>query len=156
MIRFLVQCLAIALILLGFLQLPALSDGLNRHSQPCFKADTAFVQAMNVGMEKMMTEMHQPDMTGNADVDFLAMMIPHHAGAVEMARLVLLYGNDPLVRQLAEEIIASQQVEVTAMKARLLVLKKGENLKPDDFPAIHGTRGNFNARSTMKRATIWN
>ena len=38
------------------------------------------------------------------DVDFLAMMIPHHQGAVEMARLALIYGKDPLTRRVAEEI----------------------------------------------------
>lgn len=138
---FLVQFLAIAFILLGFSQLSALSGELNHHSRHYSEVNTAFARAMNVGMEKMMTEMHHPGITGNADVDFLAMMIPHHEGAIEMARLVLLYGKDPLVRQLAEEIIASQQVEVTAMQARLPILRKGENSEPDNFPAIYGTRG---------------
>lgn len=140
MIRFLFQVLAIVL-LLGFLQLPALADKSHHYSGHHSEVNAAFAKAMHVGMEKMTIDMHQPVMTGNADVDFLAMMIPHHQGAVEMARLVLLYGNDPLVRQLAEEIIASQQVEIAAMQARLLMLKKGGNLEPDDFPAIHGTRG---------------
>jgi uncharacterized protein (DUF305 family) len=62
-------------------------------------------------MDKMHRDMMAPSPSGNADVDFLATMIPHHAGAVEMARLVLIYGKDPLVRQLAEEIIAGQQAE---------------------------------------------
>ena len=87
-----------------------------------------------------MVDMHQPGFTGNPDVDFLTMMIPHHKGAVEMARLVLLYGRDPLVRQLASEIIASQQVEIAAMQARLPTLQRAEP-KPGDFPAINGTRG---------------
>jgi Domain of unknown function (DUF305) len=137
-VRFVFQFLAIAFILLGFLQPLALAD---THSKHHSEINTAFTQAMNIGMKRMMSDMHQPGMTGNADVDFLAMMIPHHEGAVEMARLVLLYGNDPLVRQLAEEIIASQQVEIAAMYARLPMLKKGRNSDPDDFPAIHGTRG---------------
>lgn len=105
------------------------------------QALTAFAQAMDAAMEKMMTEMHRPGMTGNFDVDFLAMMIPHHAGAVEMARLVLMYGEDPLVRQLGEEIIASQQVEIAAMQARLPILKQGANFNPDGFPAMSGLRG---------------
>lgn len=100
-----------------------------------------FTLAMEAGMKKMMADMHQLRMTGNPDADFLAMMIPHHQGAVEMARLVLLYGRDPLVRQLAVEIITSQQVEITAMQARLPVLKKGVDPNPDGFPAIDGTRG---------------
>jgi len=101
----------------------------------------SFAQAMADGMEKMMVDMHQPGMTGNPDVDFLAMMIPHHHGAVEMARLVLIHGVDPLVRQLAEEIITSQQVEVAAMQARLSTLKQGANPAPDGFPALRGIRG---------------
>ena len=57
--------------------------------------------------------------TGNADVDFLATMIPHHAGAVEMARLVLYHCTYPLNRRLAEEIIAGQQAEIAARVAAL-------------------------------------
>ncbi len=79
--------------------------------------------------------------SGDADRDFLAMMIPHHAGAVEMARLVLIHGRDPLVRQLAEEIIAGQQAEISAMQARLRVLQRGPDLAPGGFPAVTGTRG---------------
>jgi uncharacterized protein (DUF305 family) len=101
----------------------------------------AFVKDMNAGMKKMMTDMHRPGITGNVDVDFLDMMIPHHEGAIEMARLELLYGKDPLVRNLAEEMIASQQVEIMAMHDRLLVLQQGENLDPDHFPALTGVRG---------------
>jgi uncharacterized protein (DUF305 family) len=74
-------------------------------------------------------------------VIFLAMMIPHHAGAVEMARLVLIYGRDPLIRQPAEEIITGQQAEITAMRARLKVLNHGPDPNPGSFPAMNGTGG---------------
>lgn len=100
-----------------------------------------FAAEMNAGMEQMMTRMHAPGYTGNPDVDFLAMMIPHHEGAVEMARLVLVYGKDPLTRRLAEEIIASQTSEIAAMKERLTILRRGEDPNPGGFPALHGTRG---------------
>lgn len=96
---------------------------------------------MQRGMEAMMRDMHAPGMTGNPDVDFLAMMIPHHEGAVEMARLVLIHGRDPLVRQLAEEILASQSAEITAMRNRLQVLRKGPDPQPGGFPALGSTRG---------------
>lgn len=138
--QLLFQLLAIAFILFGLGSFPAFAEEPNHHS-PHIGAFSQFGEKLKNGMEKMMIDMHQPGITGDPDVDFLAMMIPHHEGAVEMARLVLLYGNDPLVRQLAEEIIASQQVEVAAMQARLPTLRKGENLDPDGFPAIHGTRG---------------
>jgi Domain of unknown function (DUF305) len=137
--QILIHLFAIALILLGLQQYPVLAEELNHHS--AHTNITAFSKAMEIGMEKMMSDMHQSGMTNDPDVDFLAMMIPHHEGAVEMARLVLIYGKDPLVRQLAEEMIASQQVEVAAMRSRLPLLKQGENLDPDGFPAIHGTRG---------------
>jgi uncharacterized protein (DUF305 family) len=45
-----------------------------------------FAREMKAGMQTMMKDMHAPGFTGNPDVDFLAMMIPHHRGAVEMAR----------------------------------------------------------------------
>jgi uncharacterized protein (DUF305 family) len=63
---------------------------------------------------KMHAEMTIP-FTGNADVDFIAGMIPHHQGAVEMARIVLEHGTDPEVRKLAEGIIAAQEAEIAWM-----------------------------------------
>ena len=69
-------------------------------------------------MARMMQDMHGPGYVGNADVDFLVMMIPHHAGAVDMARLVLQHGRDPATRQLAEEIIAGQTNKLPRPKGR--------------------------------------
>ena len=103
--------------------------------------ETDFGKLIADAMVKMHNEMTAPPQTGDADRDFLAMMIPHHKGAVEMARLLLIYGQDPLVRPLATEIIAGQQAEIDAMKARLKVLERGPNPNPDGFPAIEGTRG---------------
>jgi uncharacterized protein (DUF305 family) len=100
-----------------------------------------FVREMDRDMLKMMDDMHSPGYTANADVDFLAMMIPHHQGAVDMARLVLIHGQDPLTRQLAEEIIAGQQAEIMAMKARLEILRKGADADPGGYPALSGVRG---------------
>jgi uncharacterized protein (DUF305 family) len=98
-----------------------------------------FSAAMHAGMERMTRDMHGVAGSGSADIDFLAMMIPHHEGAVEMARLLLVHGRDPATRRLAEDIIASQTVEIAGMRQRLAILR-GEN-RDIDFPALGGTRG---------------
>lgn len=102
---------------------------------------TPFNHAMHAAMMAMDRAMQAAPMTGDPDRDFLAMMIPHHEGAVEMARLALVHGRDPLVRQLAEEIIAGQQAEIVSMRGRLAVLASGRETEPGGYPALSGTRG---------------
>jgi len=104
-------------------------------------AYTRFKKEMDQGMSKMMQEMHAPGYGGTPDIDFLAMMIPHHEGAIEMARLALVHGRDPATRRLAEEIIASQSVEIEGMKRRLEALRSNRTIDNPDFPALGGTRG---------------
>jgi uncharacterized protein (DUF305 family) len=101
-----------------------------------------FEEDMDESMARMMSDMHGPGYTGDADVDFLAMMIPHHAGAVDMARLVLQHGRDPATRQLAEEIIAGQTVEIDGMTRRLQQLRsRGGQAGGAAFPLLGGQRG---------------
>ena len=71
----------------------------------------AFMEA-NMKMHADMTI----EFTGDADADFIRGMIPHHQGAVEMARIVLEHGKDPEVRKLAEGIIAAQESEIAWMQ----------------------------------------
>lgn len=101
----------------------------------------AFESEMYRDMVKMMRDMHAPGYSGDRDVDFLAMMIPHHQGAIDMARLVLIHGKDPLTRSLAAEIIASQQAEIEAMQGRLAALRAAAGEGAAAFPALSGTRG---------------
>jgi len=115
----------------------AREDAAARYSAPFQR----FIREMDRDMQKMMADMHRFGYTGNADVDFLAMMIPHHQGAVDMARLLLIHGRDPLTRKLAEEIIASQTTEIAAMRARLDILRRAPDADAGGFPALDGTRG---------------
>jgi YVTN family beta-propeller protein len=80
---------------------------------------------MMASMGKMDKEMMATPMTGDPDRDFAAMMIPHHQGAVDMAKAVLLHGKDPVLRRLAQEIIVTQRQEIEVMRLRLAALKAG-------------------------------
>jgi uncharacterized protein (DUF305 family) len=57
--------------------------------------------------------------TGNADIDFVRGMIPHHQGAVDMAKTVIAFGKDPQIRKLAEEIVKAQESEIALMQGWL-------------------------------------
>ena len=76
-------------------------------------------------MAKMDHDMMAAPMTGDPDRDFAAMMIPHHQGAIDMAKQLLLYGKDPVLRRLAQELVVAQGQETEVMRLRLSALKMG-------------------------------
>jgi uncharacterized protein (DUF305 family) len=67
-------------------------------------------------MDKMHMAMGAVVRSGNSDVDFVRLMLPHHEAAIEMAKTQLLYGKDPQMRRLAQEIITDQQSEIELMQ----------------------------------------
>ena len=85
-------------------------------SSPSSKAFEAANQKMHSGMTM--------SFTGDADVDFVQGMIPHHQGAIDIARVELQYGKDPEIRKLADDIIKAQEIEIAGMNAWLAKHKK--------------------------------
>jgi uncharacterized protein (DUF305 family) len=94
-------------------------------------ADPAW-PAMNATMDKMHAAMAAVEPSGSSDVNFVRLMLPHHQAAIEMAKTQLLYGKDPQMRRLAQEIITDQQSEIQLMQ---LWLKQHGPSSPQEKPA---------------------
>jgi uncharacterized protein (DUF305 family) len=82
-------------------------------------SDKPFAALMNDAMAIMDRDMAAAPMTGEPGHDFVTMMMPHHQGAIDMAKAVLLNTQDPELRNLALGIIAEQQNEINVMRAWL-------------------------------------
>lgn len=78
-------------------------------------ADTAATKDYKAANDKMHKEMGI-SFSGDADVDFARGMIPHHQGAVDMAKVVLAHGKDPELRKLAEGVITEQEKEIAFLR----------------------------------------
>jgi uncharacterized protein (DUF305 family) len=88
------------------------------------EAEAQFLTENGAAMNRMMADMTVAP-TGDIDRDFVAMMVPHHQGAIDMAQLVLRYGKNEQLKRLAQEIIVTQQQEIAAMR-----LAVGDPLPP--------------------------
>jgi Domain of unknown function (DUF305) len=80
------------------------------------KGDTGPSSLAFHGINFKMHEKMDITFTGDADVDFVKGMIPHHQGAIDMAKTVLAFGKDLEVRKLAEEVIKAQESEIALMQ----------------------------------------
>jgi hypothetical protein len=121
MLRFLKPNLGMTIIgarvLLAFAAPPfVLAHEAHPQSQPpAASNEAAFLKENEAAMNKMMSDMAAKP-TGDIDRDFVAMMTPHHQGAIDMAVIELRYGKNETLRRLAQEIIVDQMQEIDAMK----------------------------------------
>lgn len=120
------KSLILCLLLMIFMVLNLLVS----YSLPVYADNLSVNKALNQAMISMNTAMSTPPMTGNPDVDFADMMIPHHQGAVEMAKVELQYGTDSRLRRLAQEIIVTQQSEIALMQLALEHLSSAQSSSP--------------------------
>ena len=100
---------------------------------PASAADRPFLAENEAAMKRMMEAMTVPP-TGDIDRDFVAMMTPHHQGAMDMAVIYLRHGRNEPLRRLAQEIVVTQQQEIAAMQLAL-----GEAPPPSTPAPTHGT-----------------
>jgi uncharacterized protein (DUF305 family) len=103
----------------------------SQHDHSAMKMDdagpeAAYLAENEAAMNKMMADM-EVEPSGDIDRDFVAMMTPHHQGAIEMALAVLKYGKNEQLKRIAQEIIVDQQQEIAAMKLAI-----GDPLPPSE------------------------
>jgi uncharacterized protein (DUF305 family) len=113
------KCMFAAALVMSALLSPAQSaDAEDMKGMAMKPATSPADKAFSATMKTMMDGMHVKP-TGKPDEDFARMMIPHHQGAIDMAKVEIQYGTDSELRQLATDIVAAQQKEIAQMKAWL-------------------------------------
>jgi uncharacterized protein (DUF305 family) len=100
--------------------------------RPDYSDEQPFLSENDAAMNKMMADMKIKP-TGDIDHDFVAMMVPHHQGAIDMAKAELKYGHNEQLRRLAQEIVVTQQQEISVMR-----LAVGDELPPAASPTQPG------------------
>jgi uncharacterized protein (DUF305 family) len=99
-------------------------------------SDKPFETLMDEAMSIMHRDMEQALRNGDPDHDFVTMMIPHHQGAIDMAKVLLLYGKNAELRNLGKGIITAQENEIKIMQEWLRKYKPEKPLKSEPFAAL--------------------
>jgi uncharacterized protein (DUF305 family) len=108
------RCLFAILLLAFSATLNAWQQDSHSHSQKT-AVEPEWAELMG-SMDNMHATMASVEPSGDADVDFVKLMLSHHQAALDMAKTELVYGKDPQMRRLAQEIIAAQQSEIETMQ----------------------------------------
>jgi hypothetical protein len=131
---------ALTILGIGLLRAGAQSETLADGSQSAADPDWSELIA---SMDKMHMAMGAIKPSGDSDVDFVRLMLPHHQAAIDMAKTQLLYGKDPQMRRLAQEIITDQQLEIELMQRWL---KQRESTQPKENQTPAAKTGKENQR----------
>ena len=118
-------------------------------TQPTDANEAAFLSENDKAMTRMMTDMTIKP-SGDVDRDFVAMMIPHHQGAIDMAKALLGYGSNEQLRRIAQEIVVTQGQEIVAMRLAISEPAQSEAKSSPDTNVPAGTDGTKMSHDSMK------
>ena len=118
--------------------------------QAAITDESAFLAENEAAMNKMMSAMEAKP-SGDIDRDFVAMMAPHHQGAIDMAVLELRYGKNEQLRRIAQEIIVGQMQEIAAMKLAIGEQVPASIPAPTQLSQTPATHHHMNMPAGMKK-----
>jgi hypothetical protein len=119
--------------------------------RPDYSRKQPFLSSNDAAMNEMMSDMTIKP-TGNVDRDFIAMMVPHHESAIEIAEAELKYGRNAQLRRLAETIVKDQQRKIVVMRLAVEKTSPLQSVRPDADPA--SSPDQRATRSGMKNDSI--